>query len=141
MKNIRKLNLQINPNDLKLVARTTKRIGKSAPAQYWNIFLNDKRVGKVYINFHTDKDCAAYVTVMINKDMQGRGIGTQAFQTACLICEYDVVFAELRRSNKASKRALEKAGFVPFGRNLSGEDILVRRRGDQTTTCDSSKSV
>lgn len=113
---------------LTLVLKKNKRSSANDPSHFWHLFVGDRRVGKAYMNIYTDHRSGAFVTVMINKDAQGRGIGTEAFKRACDHSGFDVVYAEVRRNNKASQLALRRAGFTEFSRNASGEDILVWRR-------------
>lgn len=119
---------KIVSQQLALVAKTNRRRSADEPNQFWHLFVGDRRVGKAYMSIYTDHRNGAFVTVMINKDAQGRGIGTEAFKRACEESGFDVVYAEVRRNNKPSQRALRRAGFTEFARNASGEDILVWRR-------------
>lgn len=93
---------------------------------FWHIFWKGTRAGKVYIAEPKSDDEIGrrYVTVMLNKPMQGRGIGAIAFAQACKLSGLPTVYAVARRSHVASQSALKKAGFVPIERNASGEDIL-----------------
>lgn len=120
---------KIVSQQLSLVAKTQKRRTANDPSLFWHLFVGNRRVGKAYMNVYTDHRNGPFVTVMINKDAQGRGIGTEAFKRACKESGFDVVYAEVRRNNKPSQRALRSAGFTEFARNASGEDILVWRRG------------
>jgi RimJ/RimL family protein N-acetyltransferase len=104
-------------------SKSTKQ--KLKASHFWNIFCDGARAGKAYITVGGKNSGTPFVTVMINKKSRGRGIGTAAFESACSHSGLNKIFAEVRRGNKASQRALRKAGFVEFGRNASGEDILM----------------
>lgn len=97
---------------------------------YWHIHNEGKRAGKAYIT--SSKEGDPFVTVFLNQTMQGRGIGGIAFRLACELSDLPIVYAEVRRSNIPSQKALMKAGFSPFGRNRSGEDILVWKKNART---------
>lgn len=119
---------KITSQQLTLVTKTTRRRSADHPDFFWHLFVGDRRVGKAYMSVYTDYRSGAFVTVMVNKDAQGRGIGTETFKRACDESGFDIVYAEVRRNNKLSQRALRRAGFTEFARNASGEDILVWRR-------------
>lgn len=111
--------------DISLVRSQTPR-NQTEHLFYWHIYYKDRRAGKAYINSSTEG--AEFVSVFLNKPMQGRGIGGVAFRLACELSDLPAVYAEVRQSNLPSQKALRKAGFSLFGRNRSGEDILIWRR-------------
>lgn len=80
---------------------------------YWHIFVGVTRVGKVFINLYTDRILGqhAAIQLFINKSMRGRHIGQCVYRIACEQSNYDVVYAHMRKSNVASKKAALKAGF------------------------------
>lgn len=119
---------KVTGQQIALVAKTNRRRNADNPSHFWHLFVGDRRVGKAYMSIYTDHRNGAFVTVMINKNAQGRGIGTEVFKRVCEESGFDVVYAEVRRNNKPSQRALRRAGFTEFARNASGEDILVWRR-------------
>jgi len=107
-------------------AASIKKIDGQKALNFWHIFYNRKRAGKVYI-VETNSDGSAstpFITVMLNKPMQGKGIGSVAFAMACTLSRLPAVYAMVRKSNIASQKSLEKAGFVPYSKNKAGQDIL-----------------
>jgi RimJ/RimL family protein N-acetyltransferase len=111
--------------DVLLVPSRTPR-SQAGYLFYWHVHHGGKKAGKVYIT--RSKEGSAFITVFLNKPMQGRGIGGVAFRLACELSDLPTIYAEVRRSNIPSQKALKKAGFSPFGRNASGEDILVWKK-------------
>ena len=49
--------------------------------------------------------------IYLNKTHQGRGIGSVAYRLACEASGYQKIYAHMRKSNIASRRAAENAGF------------------------------
>lgn len=83
---------------------------------YWHIEAEGKRAGNVFINMF---DHAYYgnhpsIQIHINQAQRGRKIGRIAYRLACEQSGYDTVYAHMRKSNIASRRAAEEAGFVAF---------------------------
>ena len=76
--------------------------------KYWHIYYQTLRVGKVFIAVIREK---AMITVEINKKYQGMGIGRAAFRKASELSQFDEVFALIRKSNAASIKAVQFAGF------------------------------
>ncbi|MCU1485588.1 MAG: hypothetical protein JWN67_2334 [Actinomycetia bacterium] len=74
---------------------------------------DDTRVGHVYINVIDQPGLGEHASIQIhlNKTEHGRGIGTIAYSLAVQDSGHDTVYAEMRKSNVASRRAAEKAGF------------------------------
>lgn len=114
----------LNPDVVLVQSRTSR--SKAGYLFYWHIHHRGKRAGKAYIR--NSKEGDPFVTVFLNQPMQGQGIGGIAFRLACKLSDLPTLYAEVRRSNIPSQKALKKAGFVPFGRNRSGEDILVWKK-------------
>jgi hypothetical protein len=118
---------RVNPNSVELrPVVTRKKIGEQSVLFFWYIFWNATRAGKVYI-------CSArrgtgveepFITVILNLPMQGRGIGAIAFTEACRLSGLSTIYAVVRKSHRASQKALKAAGFLHFANNASGEDVL-----------------
>lgn len=87
--------------------------GGGPGSSYWHIYVTDKRVGYIYINVIEESPFGEHASIQIhiNKDQRGRHIGRVAYKLACEISEHDEVIAHMRKSNTASKRAAEEAGF------------------------------
>ena len=98
------------------------RAGKGSPGtggdpggRYWHIDLKGQRVGRVFINVIDEPPQGVHpsIQIFVNKDQQGRGIGTVAYRLACEASGYDQVYAHMRRSNAPSRKAATAAGFAP----------------------------
>lgn len=118
-------------------AEVELRPGKGGPRSgggpgefYWHVFIGDSRAGRAWIAYHeTDLgEPHPSVTVMLNKNSRGRGIGTIAFRRAAELSPYDEVFATVARKNIASRKALARAGFVTAASKKGSELYMVWRR-------------
>ncbi|MEZ4850667.1 MAG: GNAT family N-acetyltransferase [Bacteroidia bacterium] len=96
-----------------LPGKGSKNSVKGPGSFYWHIFHKNQRVGRVYINKATKDSEEAYgvITIEINQKDRSRGIGSIAYKKACELSEYSEVLAEMRKTNKASRIAAERAGF------------------------------
>lgn len=91
----------------------------------WVIYAKGNRVGKVEIMEKTSKRIGTYasISVFINKPEQGKGIGKVAYRLACEQSKHDTIYAHMSKSNVASRKAAEAAGFVDV--TPSGERQLI----------------
>ena len=98
------------------------KLGKGTPGRggdpgghYWHVYLGDTRAGRAYINNHVSDEGESYpsITVELNKQSRGRGVGTIAFRQAAELSQYDQVYATVAKKNMASRIALERAGYQP----------------------------
>jgi RimJ/RimL family protein N-acetyltransferase len=105
---------RVEPSDVRLEeGRGSAGRGSGPGGHYWHIYANDKRAGNVYINL-IDEDPVgehASIQIQINKADQGRGIGSVAYRLASEQSQHDVVYAHMRKSNVASRKAAEAAGY------------------------------
>lgn len=83
-------------------------------AHYWRIRVAGKSAGKVFINEINEPPFGLHASIQIflNKAHQGKGIGPIAYRRACELSSYDVIYAHMRKSNSASRKAALAAGFV-----------------------------
>jgi len=81
---------------------------------YWHIFLEDKRIGYVFINNvnYPPFDVHHAITIHINISHRNQGIGSKAFKLACEESYYSEIYAYMKKSNKASFFASKNAGFL-----------------------------
>ncbi|GIK65852.1 MAG: hypothetical protein BroJett018_36460 [Chloroflexota bacterium] len=117
--------------DIELIeGKGTKKSGGEEGGHYWHIFYNGKRAGRVFINLVHSHDSNSYpaITVEINANMRGIGIGTIAFRKACELSKYDEIFASIRKSNTASRIAAERAGFKEIEESGTGISMVWRRK-------------
>ena len=91
----------------------SKGTGGGAGGHFWHIFCDEKRAGRVFVNLIDEEPFGKHASVQIylNKQSQGKGIGRVAYRLACESSKYDEVYAHMRKSNEASKRAALAAGF------------------------------
>jgi hypothetical protein len=108
------LESRVREEDVQLIegAGAHKTSG-GAGDRYWHIRHLGDRAGRAYINYNETEAGASRpsITVELNERSRNRGIGTIAFRRACELSQYNEVYASVRKSNAASRRALEKAGF------------------------------
>jgi RimJ/RimL family protein N-acetyltransferase len=100
--------------------------GGGPGGHYWHIRVGEQRAGYVYINVIEDAQVGphASIQIQINQPMQGRGIGRIAYRLACEASGHDVIYAHMRKSNLASRRAAELAGFREHAHTEQGQLIL-----------------
>lgn len=105
--------------------------GSGPGGEYWSVMVDGKRAGAIFINVIDESPLGRHASVQIflNAASQGRGIGRVAYQLASEASAHPVVYAHMRKSNHASRKAAEAAGFVE--EQLPGERqlTLVRKRG------------
>lgn len=88
--------------------------GKSPGGEKWRIEVGGVRAGEVYINVIDEPPIGSHASMQIylNIKSQGRGIGRVGYAKACQMSVHETIYAHMRRSNVASRRAAEAAGFV-----------------------------
>jgi hypothetical protein len=104
----------VNPENVRLVqGKGSKGRGGSPGGSYWHIYVGEERAGYVFINVidETPFGKHASIQISVNAKHRNRQIGRVAYRLACEQSEHDEVVAHMRKSNLASKRAAEEAGF------------------------------
>lgn len=104
----------VNSQDVHLEqGKGSKGRGGDPGGFYWHIYVAEKRAGYVFINIIDEPPLSEHASLQIslNKTEQGKHIGRIAYRLACEQSEYDTVYAHMRKSNIASRRAAEEAGF------------------------------
>jgi len=95
--------------------------GKGSPGrggdpggQFWHVYDGDKRAGSVWINQVDDDDIGPHpsLTIELNKASRGRGIGRRAYRLASEGSGLSEIWLHMRRSNIASRKAAEHAGYA-----------------------------
>jgi RimJ/RimL family protein N-acetyltransferase len=118
--------------DVKLIARTKpgKDRGGSAGGFAWEIKVEGENAGEVFINRVNEGPLKgqAFIEIYLNRENQGRKIGRVAYRLAAEKSGYDEVHAVMRKSNKASWRAAEEAGFVDATASGAKQKAMVWRR-------------
>jgi RimJ/RimL family protein N-acetyltransferase len=118
-------------DDVKLVAgKGSPKTGGGLGGHFWHVLFRGTKAGRAYINYHETEagEPRPSITVMLNQQSQGRGIGTIAFRQAAELSQYDEVYAIVAKKNIASRNALERAGYVPAEEQKSSELYMVWRR-------------
>lgn len=88
--------------------------GKGPGGEKWRIEVRGVRAGEVYINVIDEPPIGLHASLQIylNIKSQGRRIGRAGYAKACQLSVHETIYAHIRRSNIASRRAAEAAGFV-----------------------------
>jgi RimJ/RimL family protein N-acetyltransferase len=109
----------------------TARRGGGAGGASWRIEVAGKRAGVVFINWIDEPPVGPHASIQIflNEASQGRGIGREGYRLAAEASAYDVIYAHMRKSNIASRRAAEAAGFIEDDRPGHSQLLMVWRRG------------
>lgn len=106
----------VSPEDVHLIARTSpgKDRGGGPGGCAWQIQVGEENAGDVFINLAQEGEHAGqpFLEIYLNRKNQGRKIGRVAYRLGAEQSPYDTVYAIMRKSNIASWRAAEEAGFV-----------------------------
>jgi RimJ/RimL family protein N-acetyltransferase len=81
----------------------------------------ERPIGMIRLDERTEGDYE--VSIIVDPDHQGIGLGTQMLRFACN--ENGALFAEVKQANAASRRIFEKCEFRQISRE--GEYVLYRR--------------
>lgn len=106
---------KVSPSEVVLVSVAgTPGKGKGPGGKKWRIEVAGLRAGEIYINVIDEPPIGRHPSLQIylNIKSQGRGIGRIGYSKACQLSAHDIIYAHMRRSNIASRRAAEAAGFV-----------------------------
>lgn len=117
--------------DVTLVEGTgTAEHGGGPGGRYWHIYVGEERAGYIYISPIINEPFGEHfsVQIFINKSDRGKQIGRVAYRLACEQSGYDTVYAHMRKSNTASMRAAEEAGFTVVKRKGLPQLSMVWRR-------------
>lgn len=127
----RKTRPRASEDGLDLVpTKGTRGRGGGANGEAWRIEWNGKRAGQVFINLIDQPPVGKHASIQIylNLVSQDRGIGSLCYQWACERSQYDVIYAHMQKSNIASARAAEKAGFFDETSAQDRQKLMVWRR-------------
>jgi hypothetical protein len=120
---------KVTEAEVALVAvRGTPGKGVGVGGEKWRIEVGGVRAGEVFINIIDEPPLGLHASIQIylNIKSQGRGIGRVAYLKACQQSQHEAIYAHMRKSNTASRRAAEAAGFVDA--TPSGYNQLIMRR-------------
>jgi RimJ/RimL family protein N-acetyltransferase len=106
---------RVTDRDVELIrTKGTPERGGGTGGEAWRIMVQSKRAGIVFINFIDEPPIGPHASIQIflNVASQGRHIGRFGYLLACRQSRYDQIYAHMRKSNVASRRAAEAAGFT-----------------------------
>ena len=108
----------------------TANKGGGGKGEDWVIFAGGKRAGTAYINIIEDKVRGVHASfhIFLNRPSQGRQIGRAAYRLACELSQHDIIYAHMSKSNTASRKAAEHAGFINTEDLRDSQLVLVWRR-------------
>lgn len=112
----------VSADGVELYRTKSTKVGEES----WVIKANGVRAGKVEIHLGTDG--RATIGIFLNKSSQGRHIGRYAYSLACNDSQYDTIYAHIRKSNYASRKAAEYAGFVDVTKPEDRQIVMVWKR-------------
>lgn len=122
----------VNPESVRLVqGKGSKDRGGGSGGSYWHIYVGEERAGYVFINVIDELPFGQHASIQISVNAKhcNRRIGRVAYRLACEQSEHDEVVAHMRKSNLASKRAAEEAGFtVVEDENIPQMAMIWRRQ-------------
>lgn len=106
----------------------TPNKGSGDGGEKWRIEVGGVRAGEIYINVIDEPPLGNHASIQIylNIKSQGRGIGRIAYLKACQSSKHGTIYAHMRKSNIASRRAAEVAGFIDA--TPTGYSQLIMRR-------------
>lgn len=119
----------ITPDKIKLIrVKGTRGRGGDKGGESWRIEVDGEKAGVVFINLIDELPIGEHASIQIflNKKSQGKQIGRIAYRLAAEDSKYDTIYAHMRKSNIASQRAAEKAGFTKI--IFSPQLVMVRHR-------------
>lgn len=123
----KKIALMIDEEDVVLKpGKGTKTSGGGAGGHYWSIFANDKRAGKVFINLIDEEPLGKHpsLQIFLNKNSQGKHIGRYAYSQACLLSQYDTIYAHMSKRNISSIKSAIAAGFIEVFAGMTKQVIM-----------------
>lgn len=106
--------------------------GGGPGGEAWRIDVQRKRAGITFINMINEPPIGRHASIQIflNVASQGRHIGRIAYRKACEASVHDLIYAHMRKTNLASRRAAEEAGFSDA--TPSGHPQLIMKRDRRT---------
>lgn len=111
-------------------AKGTKGRGGGPHGEAWHVKADGASAGVVFTNWVDEPPVGphASIQIFINKASQRRGIGRVAYRMACEASRHGVIYASMRKSNLASRRAAQEAGFVEVRYPDHHQLLMVWRR-------------
>jgi hypothetical protein len=109
--------------------------GAGQGGEYWHIEVGGQRVGSVYINVIDEQPLGEHASlqIQISKPWQGRGVGRTAYALAATASRHRTIYLHMRRSNIASARAAQHAGFREVALPGLRQCVMISRRDDSAS--------
>ncbi len=107
--------------------------GGGSAENYWHIYLDETRVGYVYINIVNEQPLGEHASIQIhiNQNHRARGIGSVAYRLACEESKHSAIYAKMRKANVGSQKAAERAGFQAVENTEYPQTALCWHRAEQ----------
>jgi hypothetical protein len=104
--------------------------GDGPEGEYWDVVVHGTRAGEVFVNLIDEPPIGKHASLQIflNKPQQGRGIGRVAYRMAADASHHNPIYLHMRKSNIASRRAAEAAGFEDVTPSDVTQLILKRQK-------------
>lgn len=121
----------VREDDIKLISTSgTRNKGEGPGCEAWIVMAEGKRAGVAYINLIDDHIRGLHPSfhVFLNRPSQGRQIGRTVYKQCCLLSKYDVIYAHMRKSNTASRKAAEYGGFIDVTDRSDSQFVMVWHR-------------
>ena len=121
----------VSTDNVELISTTgTRDKGGGSGGEAWIVMVDGKRAGKAYINMLDDPIRGIHPSfhVFLNRPSQGRHIGRIVYKSCCNRSKYDVIYAHMRKSNIASRKAAEHAGFIDVTSKEDMQLVMVWRK-------------
>lgn len=122
---------RVAPGAVELVRiKGTPGRGGGREGEAWRVERDGVRAGIIFINVIEEPPIGRHASIQIflNRASQGRGIGRIAYRKACEESGHDPIYAHMRRSNVASRRAAEAAGFRDVTPDRHAQLIMMKTR-------------
>ncbi len=123
----------VKADDIEIISTSgTRHKGGGPGCEAWIVMAEGKRAGVAYINLLDDHIRGLHPSfhVFLNRPSQGRQIGRTVYKQCCLLSRYDVIYAHMRKSNTASRKAAEHAGFNDVSVKGDIQLVMVWRRAN-----------
>jgi hypothetical protein len=123
--------VSVPPEHVVLVrTKGTAGRGGGPDGEAWRIEVGGRRAGVVFINIIDEAPIGtdASIQIYLNASSRGHQIGRAAYRKANESSVHDTIYAHMRKSNIASRRAAEEAGFSELTPAVNPQLIMVRHR-------------